>query len=76
MKISKIIDANDILHSQAVTLPSTNRTLNYIGEEADDALPITPNQFLNNRRSFCATPESAISLLTPTSTSTVLVESD
>ena len=52
------------------------RPFNYIGEEADDPLPITPNQFLNNRRSLCASPEPAINLLTPTSTSTVLVESD
>ena len=27
------------------------RPLSYIGEGADDSLPITPNQFLNNRRS-------------------------
>ena len=30
------------------------RLLNYIGEGADDPLPITSNQFLNNRRSTCA----------------------
>jgi hypothetical protein len=41
-----------------------------------DPLPITPNQFLNNRRSTCATPEPAVNLLAPTSTSAVLVELD
>jgi hypothetical protein len=44
------------------------RPLNYIGEGADDPLPITPNQCLNNRRSTCATPEPAVNLLAPTST--------
>ena len=40
-------------------------------------LPITPNQFLNNRRSTCATPEPAVNLLAPpTSTSQDLVEMD
>jgi hypothetical protein len=53
------------------------RPLSYIGEGADDSLPITPNQFLNNRRSTCATPEPAINLLAPpTSTSQDLVEMD
>ena len=38
---------------------------------------ITPNQFLNNRRSTCATPEPAVNLLAPpTSTSQDLVEMD
>ncbi len=45
------------------------RPLSYIGEGADDSLPITPNQLLNNGKSTCATPESAINLLAPTSTS-------
>jgi hypothetical protein len=54
----------------------SSRPLNYIGEGADDPLPITPNQFLNNRRSTCATPEPAVNLLARTSTSVVLVELD
>ena len=41
------------------------RPLNYIGEGVDDPLPITPNQFLNNRRSTCATPDPAVNLLAP-----------
>jgi hypothetical protein len=52
------------------------RPLGYIGEGADDSLPITPNQFLNNRRSTCATPEPAVNLLAPTSTGQDLVEMD
>ena len=44
------------------------RPLTYVGEGADDPLPITPNQFLNNRRSTCAEPEPAINLVAPTST--------
>ena len=53
------------------------RPLSYIGEGADDSLPITPNQFLNNRRSTCATPEPAVNLLAPpTSTSQDLIEMD
>jgi len=48
------------------------RPLNYIGEGVDDPLPITPNQFLNNRRSTCATPEPAVNLLAPNSTSELL----
>jgi hypothetical protein len=46
------------------------RPLSYIGEGADDPLPITPNQFLNNRRSTRPDPEPAVNLLAPTSTST------
>jgi hypothetical protein len=52
------------------------RPLNYIGEGADDPLPITPNQFLNNRRSTCATPEPAVNLLAPDSTSELLKKMD
>jgi hypothetical protein len=52
------------------------RPLSYIGEGADDPLPITPNQFLNNRRSTRADPEPAVNLLDPTSTSIVLQEMD
>ena len=52
------------------------RPLSYIGEGADVSLPITPNQFLNNRRSTFATPEPAVNLLAPTSTSQDLVEMD
>ena len=53
------------------------RPLTYIGEGADDSFPITPNQFLNNRRSTCATPEPPVNLLAPqTSTSQDLVEMD
>jgi len=52
------------------------RPLNYISEGADDPLTITPNQFLNNRRSTCATPEPAINLMAPTSTCAALVELD
>ena len=52
------------------------RPLSYIEEGADDPLPITPNQFLNNRRSTCAAPESAINLVAPTSTDQDLVKMD
>ncbi|KAI9557107.1 hypothetical protein GHT06_016905 [Daphnia sinensis] len=52
------------------------RPLSYIGEGADDPIPITPNQFLNNRRSTRADPEPAANLLAPTSTSTKLLEMD
>ncbi|XP_046635336.1 uncharacterized protein LOC124314206 [Daphnia pulicaria] len=52
------------------------RPLSYIGEGADNPLPITPNQFLNNRRSTRADPEPAVNLLAPTSTSIVLQEMD
>ncbi|KZR99927.1 Uncharacterized protein APZ42_004011, partial [Daphnia magna] len=52
------------------------RPLSYIGEGADDPLPITPNQFLNNRRSTRADPEPATNLIAPTSTSTKLLEMD
>ncbi len=48
------------------------RPLNYIGEGVDDPLPITLNQFLNNRRSTCATPELAVNIVAPNSTSEVL----
>ncbi|KAI9557234.1 hypothetical protein GHT06_017057 [Daphnia sinensis] len=44
--------------------------------KADDLIPITPNQFLNNRRSTRADPEPAANLLAPTSTSTKLLEMD
>jgi hypothetical protein len=50
--------------------------LNYVGEGIDDPLPIIYNQFLNNRRSNCATPEPAINLMTPNSTSATLVQLD
>jgi hypothetical protein len=50
------------------------RPLNYVGEGINDPLPITPNQFLNNRRSNCATPEPAINLMAPNSTSATLVQ--
>jgi hypothetical protein len=52
------------------------RPLNYIGEGAGDPLPITPNQFLNNRRSTCATPEPAVNPLAPDSTSELLKKMD
>jgi hypothetical protein len=52
------------------------RPLNYISDGADEPLPITPNQFLNNRRSTCATPEPAVNLLAPTSTSATLIAMD
>jgi hypothetical protein len=70
--------AYDELEASLIEIESVinARPLNYIGEGADDPLPITPNQFLNNRRSTCATPEPAVNLLAPTSTSAVLVELD
>ena len=70
--------AYDELEASLIEIESVinARPLNYIGEGADDPLPITPNQFLNNRRSTCATPEPAVNLLAPTSTSTMLVELD
>jgi hypothetical protein len=49
------------------------RPLSYIGEGADDPIPITPS-FLNNRRSTRADPEPAVNLLSPTSTSVILQE--
>jgi len=52
------------------------RPISYVGEGADDPLPITPNQFLNNRRSTRADPEPAINLMAPTSTSIALLELD
>ena len=70
--------AYDELEASLIEIESVinARPLNYIGEGADDPLPITPNQFLNNRRSTCATPEPAVNLLAPTSTSAMLVELD
>jgi hypothetical protein len=70
--------AYDELEASLIEIESVinARPLNYIGEGADDPLPITPNQFLNNRRSTCATPEPAVNLLAPTSTSAVLIELD
>jgi hypothetical protein len=52
------------------------RPLDYVGEGIEDPLPITPNQFLNNRRSNCATPEPTINLLSPNSTSAIIVKLD
>jgi len=52
------------------------RPISYVGEGADDPLPITPNQFLNNRRSTRADPEPAIKVEAPTSTSATLLELD
>jgi hypothetical protein len=46
------------------------RPLSYIGEGADDQLPITTNQFLNIQRSTRPDPEPAVNLLASTSTST------
>ncbi len=68
--------AYDELEASLIEIESVinARPLNYIGEGADDPLSIAPNQFLNNRRSTCATPEPAVNLLAPTSTSAVLVE--
>jgi hypothetical protein len=59
--------AYDELEASLIEIESVinARPLNYIGEGADDPLPITPNQFLNNRRSTCATPEPAVNLLAP-----------
>ncbi len=70
--------AYDELEASLIEIESVikARPLNFIGEGADDPLPITPNQFLNNRRSTYATPEPAVNLLAPTSTSAVLVELD
>ncbi|XP_057365013.1 uncharacterized protein LOC130685709 [Daphnia carinata] len=52
------------------------RPLTYVAEGNDDPLPITPNQFLNNRRSNCTPPEPAINLLTPDPTNARLIEMD
>ncbi|KZS10474.1 Uncharacterized protein APZ42_025060 [Daphnia magna] len=41
------------------------RPLIYVGKGNDDPLPITQNQFLNNRRSNCTPPEPAVNLMTP-----------
>jgi hypothetical protein len=70
--------AYDELEASLIEIESVinARPLNYIVEGADDPLPITPSQFLNKRRSTCATPEPAVNLLAPTSTSAVLVKLD
>ncbi|KZS16491.1 Uncharacterized protein APZ42_017768 [Daphnia magna] len=39
------------------------RPLIYVAEGSDDPLPITPNQFLNNRRSNRTPPELAVNLM-------------
>ncbi|KZS08160.1 Uncharacterized protein APZ42_027953 [Daphnia magna] len=53
-----------------------SRPLSYVAEGTDDPLPITPNQFLNNRRSNCSPPDLAANLATPEPTNTRLIEMD
>ncbi|KZS03160.1 Uncharacterized protein APZ42_034187 [Daphnia magna] len=52
------------------------RPLTYVAEGSDDPLPITPNQFLNNRRSNCTPPEPAVNLMAPDATNLKLLEMD
>ncbi|KAI9551100.1 hypothetical protein GHT06_001934 [Daphnia sinensis] len=52
------------------------RPLTYVAEGSDDLLPITPNQFLNNRRSNCTPPEPAVNLMAPDATNVKLLEMD
>lgn len=52
------------------------RPLIYKGDRADDPLPLTPNQFLNNRRTTRADPEPADKLMAPNSTNPTLTELD
>ncbi|XP_045022924.1 uncharacterized protein LOC123466895 [Daphnia magna] len=52
------------------------RPLTYVAEGSDDPLPITPNQFLNNRRSNCTPPEPAENLMAPDATNLKLLEMD
>jgi hypothetical protein len=70
--------AYDELEASLIEIESVinARPLNYISDGPDEPLPITPNQFLNNRRSTCATPEPAVNLMAPTSTSIALVALD
>ncbi|XP_045026478.1 uncharacterized protein LOC123470336 [Daphnia magna] len=52
------------------------RPLTYVAEGSDDPLPITPNQFLNNRPSNCTPPEPAKNLMAPDATNLKLLEMD
>ncbi|XP_045027159.1 uncharacterized protein LOC123470673 [Daphnia magna] len=52
------------------------RPLTYVAEGSDEPLPITPNQFLNNRRSNCTPPEPAENLVAPDATNLKLLEMD
>ncbi|XP_045025118.1 uncharacterized protein LOC123469836 [Daphnia magna] len=52
------------------------RPLTYVAEGSNDPLPITPNQFLNNRRSNCTPPEPAENLMAPDATNLKLLEKD
>ncbi|KZR97700.1 Uncharacterized protein APZ42_007278, partial [Daphnia magna] len=52
------------------------RPLTYVAEESDDPLPITPNQFLNNRHSNCTLPEPAENFMAPDATNLKLLEMD
>lgn len=44
------------------------KPLSYTGKGADDSLPVTPHQYLTNRRSTCVTPKPAVNLLFPAAT--------
>ncbi|XP_032794775.2 uncharacterized protein LOC116931316 [Daphnia magna] len=50
--------------------------LPYMAEGSDDPLTITPNQFLNNRRSNCTPLEPAVNLMAPDATNVKLLEMD
>ncbi|KZS04719.1 Uncharacterized protein APZ42_032277 [Daphnia magna] len=52
------------------------RPLTYVAEGSDDPLPITPNQFLNNRRSNCTPLEPAVNLMAPDAKNANLLEMD
>ncbi|KZR95813.1 Uncharacterized protein APZ42_010202, partial [Daphnia magna] len=52
------------------------RPLTYVMNGSDDPLPITPNQFLNNRRWNCTPPEPAENLMAPNATNLKLLEMD
>ncbi|KZS06386.1 Uncharacterized protein APZ42_030176 [Daphnia magna] len=52
------------------------RPLTYVAEGSDDPLPITLNQFLNNRRSNCTPSEKAVNLVAPDATNANILEMD
>lgn len=64
---ASLIETESVLNS---------RPLSYVAEGSDEPFPITPNQFLNNRRSNCSPPEPVANLATPDATNTRLIEMD
>lgn len=62
-----------LIETQSVV---NSRPLNYVAEENDDPLPITPNKFFNTRCSNCTPSEPTVNLVTPDATNTCLMEMD